>query len=75
MKEDAEKYARETEAKIDQGFLVSYEEAQKAKLGKLLERYRAEIISKKKGSTVENFKIKHFQTLPICDNYVISKMP
>ena len=48
-KEDADKYARETERQIDKGFLVSYEEAQKTKLGALLERYRAEITSKKKG--------------------------
>ena len=75
LKEDAEKYARETEAKIDKGFLVSYEEAQKTKLSELLERYRTEITSKKKGATVEDFKIKYLQTLPIADNYLISVTP
>ena len=34
-KEDADKYAREIEAQIDKGFLVSYEEAQKTKFGEL----------------------------------------
>jgi len=75
LKEDAEKYAREKESEIDKGFLVSYEEAQKTKLSELLERYRAEITSKKKGATVEDFKIKFLQTLPICDNYLISITP
>ena len=36
LKEDAERYARETEAKIDKGIFVTYEEAQKTKLGELL---------------------------------------
>jgi len=49
LKEDAEKYARETEAKIDQGFLVSYEEAQKTRFGELLERYSPEPRSLKVG--------------------------
>jgi len=75
LKSDAEKYAREKEAQIDKGFLVSYEEAQKTKLSELLERYRTEITSKKKGAYVENFKIKYLQTLPICDNYLISITP
>ena len=75
LKEDAEKYAREKESEIDKGFLVSYEEAQKTKLSELLERYRTEITSKKKGATVEDFKIKFLQTLPICDNYLISVTP
>ena len=47
----------------------------KRKLVKLLKRYRAEITSKKKGATVEDFKIKFLQTLPICDNYLISITP
>ena len=75
MKEDAEKYARETEGKIDKGFLVSYEEAQKTKFSELLERYRLEITSKKKGAEVEDYKIKYLQTLPICDHYLISITP
>ena len=58
LKSDAEKYAREKESEIDKGFLVSYEEAQKTKLSELLERYRTEITSKKKGATEEDFKIK-----------------
>ena len=41
----------------------------------MLERYRTEITSKKKGATVEDFKIKFLQTLPICDNYLISITP
>ena len=72
---DAEKYARETEAKIDKGFLVSYEQAQSTKLGELLERYRSEITSKKKGHEVEDYKIKYLQTLPVADNYLISITP
>ena len=75
LKEDAERYARETEAQIDKGIFVTYEEAQKTKLSELLERYRTEITSKKKGATVEDFKIKFLQTLPICDNYLISITP
>ena len=75
MKEDAEKYARETEGKIDKGFLVSYEEAQKTKFSELLERYRLEITSKKKGAKVEDYKIKYLQTLSVCDNYLISITP
>ena len=75
LKSDAEKYAREKEAQIDKGFLVSYEQAQSTKLSELLERYRTEITSKKKGATVEDFKIKYLQTLPIADNYLISVTP
>ena len=75
LKEDAEKYARETEAQIDKGFLVTYEEAQKTKLSELLERYRTEITSKKKGAIVEDYKIKYLQTLPVSDNYLISITP
>ena len=56
LKSDAEKYAREIESKIDKGFLVSYEEAQKTKLSELLERYRAEITSKKKSNETEDYK-------------------
>jgi len=72
---DARKYALETEAQIDKGFLVTYEEAQKTKLSELLERYRNEITSKKKGAEVEDYKIKYLQTLPIGDNYLISITP
>ena len=74
-KEDADKYARETEAKIDKGFLVSYEEAQKTKFGELLERYRLEITSKKKSNETEDYKIKYLQTLPIADILLISITP
>ena len=72
---DAQKYAREKESQIDKGFLVSYEEAQKTKLSELLERYRTEITSKKKGAYVEDYKIKYLQTLPISDNYLINITP
>ena len=74
-KEDADKYARETERQIDKGFLVSYEEAQKTKFGELLERYRMEITSKKKSNETEDYKIKYLQTLPIADSYLISITP
>ena len=74
-KQEAEKFAREKQAEIDKGFLVSYEQAQSTKLGELLERYRAEITSKKKGATEEDYKIKYLQTLPICDTYLISITP
>ena len=74
-KEDADKYARETERQIDKGFLVSYEEAQKTKFGELLERYRMEITSKKKSNETEDYKIKYLQTLPIADTYLISITP
>ena len=72
LKEDAEKYAREKESEIDKGFLVSYEEAQKTKMGELLERYRLEITSKKKSNETEDYKIKYLQTLPIADSCLIS---
>ena len=75
LKEHAERYARETEAQIDKGIFVTYEEAQKTKLSELLERYRTEITSKKKSAVVEDYKIKYLQTLPICDNYLISITP
>ena len=75
LKEDADKFARETESKIDKGFLVSYEEAQKTKFGELLERYRMEITSKKKSNETEDYKIKYLQTLPIADTYLISITP
>ena len=74
-KEDADKYARETEAKIDKGIFVTYEEAQKTKFGELLERYRTEITSKKKSNETEDYKIKYLQTLPIADSYLISITP
>ena len=74
-KEDADKYAREIEAQIDKGFLISYEEAQKTKFGELLERYRKEITSKKKSNETEDYKIKYLQTLPIADSYLISITP
>lgn len=75
LKEHADQYARETEAKIDKGFLVSYEEAQKTKFGELLERYRLEITSKKKSNETEDYKIKYLQTLPIADILLISITP
>jgi len=75
LKEDAERYARETEAKIDKGIFVTYEEAQKTKFGELLERYRTEITSKKKSNETEDYKIKYLQTLPIADLYLISITP
>ena len=74
-KEDADKYARETEAKIDKGLLVSYEEAQKTRFGELLERYRLEITSKKKSNETEDYKIKYLQTLPVADTLLISVTP
>ena len=74
-KEHADQYAREIEAQIDKGFLVTYEEAQKTKFGELLERYRLEITSKKKSNETEDYKIKYLQTLPIADNYLISVTP
>ena len=61
LKSDAEKYAREIESKIDKGFLVSYEEAQKTKLSELLERYRKEITSKKK--SLDILKVTQIQIL------------
>jgi integrase len=75
LKEHADQYARETEAKIDKGFLVSYEQAQKTKFGELLERYRLEITSKKKSNETEDYKIKYLQTLPIADTLLISITP
>ena len=71
----AEKHAREIESKIDQGILTTYDEAGKTLLRDLLERYRLEITAKKKGAEVEDYKIKFLQTLPICDNYLISITP
>ena len=62
---DAEKFAREKQSEIDKGFLISFEQAQSTKLGELLERYRLEITSKKKGATVEDYKIKFLSILPI----------
>ena len=75
LKQDADKYAREIESKIDQGILTTYDEAGKTLLRDLLERYRLEITAKKKGAEVEDYKIKFLQTLPICDNYLISITP
>ena len=49
----ARKYARKTEAKIDQGIMTTYDEAGRTTLCELLERYRLEITSKKKSSEVE----------------------
>ena len=72
---DAEKYAREKQAEIDKGFLVSYEQAQSTKLGELLERYRLEITSKKKSNETEDYKIKYLQTLPVADILLISVTP
>ena len=62
LKEDAEKYAREIESKIDQGILTTYDEAGKTILRDLLERYRLEITAKKKGAEVEDYKIKYLQS-------------
>ena len=75
LKEHAERYARETEAQIDKGIFVTYEEAQKTKLSELLERYRTEITSKKKSNETEDYKIKYLQTLPIADTLLISVTP
>ena len=52
LKEDAEKYARETEAKIDQGFLVSYEEEQKHE--ELKNYFRLELVKTEKDRTKLN---------------------
>ena len=71
LKEDAEKYAREIESKIDQGILTTYDEAGKTTLRDLLERYRLEITAKKKGAEVEDYKIRLLQSLQISENTLL----
>jgi|TARA_R100000458_G_C8277541_1_gene253101 integrase len=75
LKEDAEKYAREIESKIDQGSLTTYDEASKTTLRDLLERYRLEITAKKKGASVEDCKIKLLQRLPIAECHLLRVTP
>ena len=75
LKEDAERYAREIESKIDQGILTTYDEAGKTTLRDLLERYRLEITAKKKGAEVEDYKIKYLQTLQISENTLLRVTP
>ena len=74
-KADAEKYARETEAKIDQGIMASYDEAGRTTLSELLERYRLEITTKKKSSEVEDYKIKLLQRLDIAQHTLLRITP
>jgi hypothetical protein len=74
-KADAEKYARETEAKIDQGIMTTYDEAGRTTLRELLERYRLEITSKKKSSEVEDYKIKLLQRLDVAQHTLIKITP
>ena len=75
LKEDAERYAREIESKIDQGILTTYDEAGKTTLRDLLERYRLEITAKKKGAEVEDYKIKYLQALQISENTLLRVTP
>ena len=75
LKEDADRYAREIESKIDQGILTTYDEAGKTILRDLLERYRLEITAKKKGAEGEDYKIKYLQTLQISENTLLRVTP
>jgi len=68
---DAEKYAWEKQAEIDQGILTTYDENGKTTLKDLLERYRLEITAKKKGAEVEDYKIKLLQSLQISENTLL----
>ena len=74
-KEDADKYAREIESKIDQGILTNYDEAGKTTLRDLLERYRLEVTAKKKGVEVEDYKIRLLQSLPMAENTLLRITP
>ena len=74
-KEDADKYAREIESKIDQGILTTYDEAGKTTLRDLLERYRLEVTAKKKGVEVEDYKIRLLQSLPMAENTLLRITP
>ena len=60
LKQDADKYAREIESKIDQGILTTYDEAGKTTLRDLLERYRLEITAKKKVLRLKIIRLDYF---------------
>ena len=57
QKEDAIKYARETEAKIQRGIFEDLEQASQITLKELLTQYREEETSKKRDGSSEGYKI------------------
>lgn len=67
QKEDAIKYARETESKIQRGVLEDLEQASRITLKQLLQQYKQEETSKKRQGESEAYKIDKLCKHPISD--------
>ena len=68
LKADAEAWARQREAEIERGELQANRGALRSiTLGKLLERYEAEVSPKKKGCTSEGYRLRAMRARAIAD--------
>ena len=56
-KADAERWARQAEAQLDQGTFVNTAEAQRTTIAEIIERYRLEVTPKKKGAKQEGYRL------------------
>ena len=54
---DADRWARHTEARIDQGTFIDTSEAQRTTLAEVIERYRKEVTPSKKGAKQEGYRL------------------
>ncbi len=67
QKEDALKYARETESKIQRGVLEDLEQASQITVKQILQQYKAEETSKKRQGDSEGYKIDKLCKHPIAE--------
>ena len=56
-KADAQRWARQAEARLDQGTIINNTEAQRTTITEIIVRYRLEVTPKKKGATHENYRL------------------
>ena len=54
---DADRWARQTEARLDQGAFVDTAEAQRTTMAEVIERYRVEVTPSKKGTKQEGYRL------------------
>ncbi len=70
LRKDAEKWARQQERLLDTGHWTNKSEAEKTTLCSLLERYKQEVSSKKRGHRAEAYRIEQLQRSEISRNPV-----
>lgn len=69
-KEDAEKWARDIENKMDRGVFVSRAEAESTTLCEALERYEREVTPRKKGAEQERYRIRFLMKHTLATRYL-----